>query len=301
MSGNSWKKLGNIFQPEALFPWLQSHAANPVAEHIKDDVFKVYFSGRDLYNRSSIGFFILDLASPMRILEISSQPVVEPGEPGSFDDSGASAGCIVPYSGKTYLYYVGWNLGVTVPWRNSIGLAVADDSGAFKKVSRAPVLDRSDVDPYSVSYPYILVEGATWKMWYGSNMSWGKDQKDMRHLIKYAESVDGVHWNPTGEVSVNFKNNDEYAISRPAVIKEGGLYRMWYSCRGDAYRIGYAESENGVQYRRMDALAGINVSESGWDSESIEYPNVIIHKGISYLFYNGNDYGRTGIGLAIQE
>ena len=32
--------------------------------------------------------------------------------------------CLVPVFGKLYLYYLGWNLGVTVPWRNSIGLAM---------------------------------------------------------------------------------------------------------------------------------------------------------------------------------
>ena len=33
----------------------------------------------------------------------------------------------------------------------------------------------------------------------------------------------------------------------------------------------------------------------------MEYPYVIDHKGTRYMFYNGNDYGKTGIGLAIFE
>ena len=73
---------------------------------------------------------------------------------------------------------------------------------------------------------------------------------------------------------------------------------MWYCSRGAAYRIGYAESADGVKWERLDAQAGITVSESGWDSEMTAYPWVFSHKSTNYMLYNGNGYGRTGIGLA---
>jgi hypothetical protein len=76
---------------------------------------------------------------------------------------------------------------------------------------------------------------------------------------------------------------------------------MWYSYRGDAYKIGYAESCDGKKWERLDAQVGITTSASGWDSEMIEYPFVFDHKGHRYMLYNGNDYGRTGFGLAILE
>jgi hypothetical protein len=46
---------------------------------------------------------------------------------------------------------------------------------------------------------------------------------------------------------------------------------------------------------------GINVSESGWDCEMIEYPYVFEDKDQRYMLYNGNGYGKTGIGLAVLE
>jgi len=78
---------------------------------------------------------------------------------------------------------------------------------------------------------------------------------------------------------------------------------MWYCYRGgtDMYRAGCAESKDGIDWERKDAEAGIDVSESGWDSEMICYPCVFEHKGQRYMLYNGNDYGRTGFGLAILE
>ena len=296
-----WKKLGNIFCPSGQHPWMRSHAANPVADSLGGEVFKIYFSCRDSDNRSSIGYIVIDINQPANILEISADPVVSPGETGAFDDSGASMGCIAQDNDKKFLYYLGWNLGVTVPWRNSIGLLVSEDGNRFRRFSRAPVLDRNDSDPFTVSYPFVLKDSGKWKMWYGSNLKWGQRQEEMDHLLKYAESEDGVHWNPTGIISVNFKDPGEYAMSKPSLIKEDGIYKMWYSYRGNAYRIGYAESADGIRFERMDDSAGIDVSTTGWDSESVEYPNIFDHKGQRFMLYNGNKYGLTGIGIAVLE
>lgn len=297
-----WNKLGRIFETDNNHPWMLSHAANPVAEHLRDDVFRVYFSCRDGQSRSHISYAEVELKPPFRVLRIAEEPLLSPGEIGTFDDSGVSLSCIKQINGRKYLYYLGWNLGVTVPWRNSIGLAIYDPlTETFQRSSRAPLMDRNDVDPYSISYPFVLEDEGIFRMWYGSNLRWGRDQKDMAHLIKYAESDDAIHWTRNGIIALNFKNEREYAMSRPYVLKQNGLYKMWYSYRGESYRIGYAESEDAISWRRKDEESGIDVSESGWDSEMIEYPFVFEHKGAQYMLYNGNDYGKTGIGLAVVD
>jgi hypothetical protein len=73
---------------------------------------------------------------------------------------------------------------------------------------------------------------------------------------------------------------------------------MWFCYRGESYQIGYAESIDGIEWERKDAQTGIDVSEAGWDSQMVAYPFVFDHEGIRYLLYNGNDYGRSGFGLA---
>jgi hypothetical protein len=201
-----------------------------------------------------------------------------------------------------YLYYLGWNLGVTVPWRNSIGLTVSESPDAeFVRYSEAPIVDRSSVDPFSISYPCVLREGTLWRMWYGSNLDWGPNQTDMAHLFKYAESSDGIHWQRDGRIAIPFASADEYAMSKPCVVPGADRYRMWYSYRGAAYRIGYAESADGLEWERRDNAVGIDVSDDGWDSEMIEYPFVFSHRDDTYMLYNGNAYGRTGFGIAILE
>jgi predicted GH43/DUF377 family glycosyl hydrolase len=297
-----WNKLGRIFETDNNHSWMLSHAANPVAEHLRDDVFRLYFSCRDAQSRSHISYTEVELKSPFRVLRIAEEPLLSPGEIGTFDDSGVSLSCIRQINGRTHLYYLGWNLGVTVPWRNAIGLAIYDRiTETFQRYSKAPLLDRHEVDPYSVSYPFVLEDEGIFRMWYGSNLRWGREQKEMAHLIKYAESDDAIHWKRKGIIALNFKDESEYAMSRPCVLKESGLYRMWYSYRGRSYRIGYAESADGIHWNRKDQEAGIDVSESGWDSEMIEYPYVFDHRGARFMLYNGNGYGRTGIGLAVLD
>jgi hypothetical protein len=138
-------------------------------------------------------------------------------------------------------------------------------------------------------------------MWYGSNLTWGADSADMSHVIKHCFSTDGIRWIRDGATAIGFYHRGEYAIARPCVIKDGSLFRAWFAWRGEYYRLGYAESRDGIQWTRRDDLVGIAPSESGWDSEMICYPAVIDAHGERWLFYNGNGYGRTGFGIARLE
>jgi predicted GH43/DUF377 family glycosyl hydrolase len=294
-----WKKLGHIYVPQGRMPWARGYAANPVAEQIQGDLYRIYFSTRDEQNRSSIGFIEVDINDPKRILRESDVPTLSPGNLAMFDDSGASIGCIVSVGSRRYLYYMGWHLTVTVPWQNAIGLAVSEaPNGGFIRHSQFPVVDLNEIDPYTVSYPWVAIENNKFRMWYGSNIAWGPKKQDMRHLIKYAESDDGIHWARNNSVAINFSGPEEYAICKPCVRKDGGLYRMWFCARGKAYRIYYAESSDGISWRRT-TKPDMEVSESGWDSEMVEYPFVFDHKGDRYMLYAGNGFGKTGFGIAV--
>lgn len=282
---------------------MQSHAALPISEHLGDDRFRVYFSSRDERNRAHIGAFDIDINEPNRILQISEQPVLAIGSLGAFDDSGVTSACLVSHEGCKYLYYSGWSLGVSVPFYFYIGLAVSRDGGRhFERVSPAPILGRSAHDPYLTASPSVLIEDQVWKMWYISGSGWVTHEDQPRHYynIRYAESQDGIDWDVQGIVALDYADPSEYAFARPHVIKEQGIYKMWFSVRGERYRLGYAESSDGITWQRKDEHVGIGVSAAGWDSEMIEYATVIKHQDKRYMFYNGNDYGRSGIGLASQ-
>ena len=296
-----WRKLGRVFCPAQEHPWMASHAANPVADVLDDRSARIYFSTRDTANRSSVAWVDIDARDPLRVRRVAAEPALSPGALGAFDDSGCSIGCIVRDGQHRSLYYMGWNLGVTVPWRNAIGLATSGDGERFERASIAPILDRSAADPYTLSYPWVLRERDGWRMWYGSNLRWGGTKADMDHRIKSARSPDGRVWTPDDRVSIEPAGPAEYAFARPCVLRDPGGYRMWYAFRGAAYRIGYAESADGDAWTRRDEDAGIAPTPGEWDGESVEYPSVFDLAGERYLLYCGDGYGRTGFGIAVLE
>ena len=298
-----WIKKGVIFAPEGNAEWLSSHAALPVADRSDDDLYRIYFSARDRQGRARVGYFDFDLEAA-KVRRVSAEPVIDLGPLGAFDDSGVTTSCIVSHEAKKYHYYSGWTLGTTVPFYFFVGLAISKDGGqTYQRVSAAPILERNAIDPYLTASPSVLVEEGLWRMWYVSGTDWTMCQGNPRHYyhIKYAESADGIHWKRDGVVCIDYETPGEYAFARPCVIKEEGVYKMWYSYRGGKYKIGYAESADGLSWTRKDGEAGIDISESGWDSEMIEYPYVFDHKGNRYMLYNGNGYGQTGIGLALLD
>lgn len=298
-----WQKKGRIFVPqEYSSQWMFSHASVPIAECITDDHYRVYFSTRDNKNRSHVNYFEINPKNPKNILKVSDQPVLSPGYTGNFDDAGTMACWIVNHKNEKWMYYIGWNLSVEVPFRNALGLAISRDKGrTFERYSKGPIMDRSIYDPTLVASACVLPDKDIWHMWYLSGLDWiqSKNKNQPRYHIKYAQSKDGINWERTGVVCIDFKDGDEYAISRPCVIKESGIYRMWYSYRGSSYKIGYAESSDGISWVRKDNKAGIDISPTGWDCEMIEYPFVFQHGKQKIMLYNGNGYGQTGIGYAL--
>jgi len=308
-----WIKKGLIFKPDRNYEWMVSHAQVPIAEKVSDEVLRIYFGTRDKFNRTVTTYIEVEADSPQDILYVHDKPVLGLGELGCFDDSGAMPSWILNHEGRKYLYYIGWNVGRTVSYRNSIGLAVSDDKGlTFNRLFDGPIVDRTHLEPHFVGSSCVLVEDEIWRMWYLSTVRWEvhDGRPEPYYHLKYAESKDGIHWNRKGIVSIDFKSPNEGGISRPCVIQENGLFRMWYSCRGgkdyrtnkaQSYRIGYAESDDGINWTRKDETVGIDVSEDGWDSIMTAYSYVYEHKGRKYMLYNGNGFGRSGFGYAILD
>jgi len=296
--------MGLIFEPKGQFDWVITHASHAFAMHIEDDMYRIYFHSRNRENKGQPGYIEINIKNPTKTLFVSPEPVVRLGKPGLFDDSGVLGPWIVENNGFLYMYYSGWMRGVSVPYYAAIGLALSKDGGkTFKKYSEAPIMDRNKIDPYMTQSNCVLKEKQSWRMWYTSAKDFKIENGKPRYYyhIKYAESDDGINWVRKGIVCIDFIYKDEYAIGRPCVVKEDGIYKMWYSYAIEAYRIGYAESDDGINWVRKDEEVGIDASKSGWDSKMIEYAFVFKHKNRKYMLYNGNDYGKTGLGLAVSS
>jgi hypothetical protein len=297
-----WRRLGPLSLDVSTAPWAATHAALPIVDRLDDGRFAVYLSLRDGQGRARIGRTTLSMLAAPSLAPLDPEPVLDLGALGAFDDSGVTSSCIARSNGRQFLFYTGWSRGVTVPFYLSAGVAVSD-GGPFQRLSQAPLLDRNPVDPYLTASPFVLVERTAWRMWYVSATGWRRDAAVPRHFyhIRYAESPDGITWQRSGDVCIDYASDDEHAFARPCVVHDNGVYRMWYAFRGSRYHIGYAESRDGVAWTRHDAEQGLDPAESGWDSSMVEYPFVFNHDGRRFMMYNGNDYGKTGVGLAVWE
>lgn len=302
----AWQKRGLLIAAPPPLPWSRSHAALPCVDSYEDGPIDLYYSPRDEHGRAHVACARVEVdvaRGELAVTEHLSEPALSPGRLGTFDESGTTVSCIARSGGDTFLYYTGWTLGVSVPFYFYAGLAIrAEGEREFRRRSEAPLLERNAVDPYLTASPWVLREtDGLWRMWYVSCSDWQMRDGVPRHRynIRYAESDNGVDWRREGRISIDFANDDEYALARPCVVRDGNLYRMWFAARGESYRLAYAESDDGIVWRRADADAGLKPSDSGWDSEMVEYPAVLDRGGRRYLLYNGNDYGRTGVGYAV--
>lgn len=299
-----WKKLGKIFElEEGLDSLLYSHAANPTALHISGDLYRIFFNARNQENKSSVSSFLFDMKS------LSCPPQEKPklelafGAENSFYSHGISIGNIYNSGSEKFMMFMGWQIRNNEHWRGDIGRIKILENGKLIVHPEEPFMISNQEDPISLSYPWVLFDSGEYKMWYGSTESWDSTNGEMIHVIKSACSADGENWTRNG-LAIPYELGVAQAFSRPSVIKTESGYHSWYSYRsgdGTLYRIGYAHSANGITWKRKHDETGIDVSDSGWDSEMICYPFVFNHKGHRYMLYNGNGFGKSGIGLAIWE
>ena len=297
-----WKKLGQLFRPESVHPKLASHAANPLAVLLDGDIYRVFYSGRDVQNRSSVGFVDVDIIK-RELVYTHDKPVFEHGSENSFYSHGVSIGNCYEADGQRYILFMGWQCPAGGHWRGDIGRLVLELDLSLHIDGDKPFMPTDASDPISLSYPWVIPgKNGNYDMWYGSTATWDAGNGEMLHVIKHAVSDDGHHWQRQG-LAVPYSLGIAQAFSRPSVIgNQDDGYHMWFSYRsgsGEKYRIGYAYSQNGQVWELRLNEAGIDVSPNGWDSKMIEYPFVFDHKGQRFMLYNGNGYGETGFGMAV--
>jgi hypothetical protein len=203
------------------------------------------------------------------------------------------------------MYYAGYQLGKKVRFLVLSGLAISEDGGkTFKRYSRTPVFERTE-DEMLFRVPHtVICENGVFKFWYGGGDKFmqGREKTLPVYDVRYLESYDGLDI-PSKGLNVLKTNSDEYRIGRPFVLKNNDSYIMFYgfSSEEKPYQLGYAVSNDGINWIRKDSEVGIKLSESGWDSEMMAYPSLVKTHGKTYLFYNGNNYGRDGFGYAVLD
>ena len=295
-----WQKKGLVIKPNPDIWWMRTHAMLPTPHHIKDSLYRIYFAGRNDQNQSHIGYALIDMNDPETVLEYAQDAVLAPGRLGAYDDNGVLPSCLVPDGEDLLMYIIGFKPGGTTRMDLFGGLAISHDQGKnFTRWSEAPIIGSSRVNPFINTAPWVLKEENEFKMYYVSGIEWVHADLP-RYNIQMASSKDGKEWLREGHIAIDFAPG-ENALARPYVIKENGIYRLWFSSKGEFYLPRYAESLDGLNWTRYDDAVALLPSLGGPDEEMICYPAVIKHNQKHIMFYNGNGYGKNGICLAVEN
>ena len=307
-----WHKKQRIFDVEQhRTETLVSHAAMPYAFHLHDDIYRIFFSSRNAAGKS-LPYYFDCRVTDQTITPISavSQPLLSLGDIGTFDDSGIMPSNVLRVGHKIYLYYVGWSVPRNVSYHLAVGLAISEDNGqTFHKFSAGPILDRDPFDPHFTTTPYVTYVDGLFRMWYASCTGWTivNNHTEPQYLIKYCESSDGIHWHKGFPVSLGYTQEME-AIARPSVVTVDNTHHMYFSYRKvtnyrtnshQGYKIGHVTSRNGIDWDTHLDLHVIPLTPHSWDSDMVAYCHVFTHQHTTYMLYNGNGFGKSGIGYAV--
>jgi len=136
--------------------------------------------------------------------------------------------------------------------------------------------------------PFVLKENEVYKMWYS-----GKESTNWRTL--YCTSTDGINWSNFQMVVDKGSEGtyDTINADMPFVLKDGGVYKMWYSgYNGTNYRIIYCTSTDGINWSNFQMVIDIG-SEGTYDTTRCTAPVVVKEDELYkmwYTGYNGTNY-----------
>ncbi|MFZ4634222.1 MAG: glycosylase [Saprospiraceae bacterium] len=314
----NWTKLGRVFDPTAVKDrYFINEFAQAPHVLIFDDFIRVYFSCRppaDEHGQyvSYSSWLDLDRKDLFKVLRIAEHPILPLGELGTFDEFGTYPVSVVRHGNEMRAYYAGWTRCESVPFNVAIGMAVSHDEGqTFERIGPGPILSYSHDEPFILSGPKIRRFNDKWYLFYIAGKKWIMDngRPEPVYRIRLAISDDGINFQKVERDLIETKLEADEAQASPDVFFRDGRYHMFfcyrystgYRSRERGYRIGYAWSEDLLNWHRDDAQTNIDISEDGFDNEMVSYPHVFELDGETYMFYLGNGVGRFGFGAARLE
>ena len=187
-------------------------------------------------------------------------------------------------TGSIYIY-VTWGVPINHNWIDYQNNPILTSSGNY-------------YDYYGISQPVVLYDEGIYKMWYYGD-SGGHT------YILYAESQNGIDWvrysgNPVMSPG-NYGDWDSESNNPGAVIKENGIYKMYYggwSNQNSIWSIGLATSTDGKNWTKYSQP--ILLGTSGWEYQLIP-SSIVKFNGTYLLYYTGRNLPEYKVGLAVSN
>ena len=297
IDGIKWKRHGVQFKPDGMIKDIKG----PMV--IMDNgVYKMWYEEFD-GSKNRIAFAYSK--DGYRWQRFEGHKAIDPGAKDGWDSFGVAGGWILKEHGKYRMWYSGHD-GDTF----RIGYAVSNDGINWQRFDKNPVFDKGNSgswDDVQVAYPFVMRDGDMYKMWY---YGYGGSPK-YPPSIGYAASYDGINWERYTENPVLMTGDagswDDEMVAYPVIIKEGSVYKMWYggSNKFGEWKIGYAESKDGIKWTKLLSPVLIAGGKEEWDGYAVSYPMVVSVEGGYFMWYTGVDANNNGgamrIGAAFSE
>ena len=316
-----WKKLGIVYDPTKDLDrpnWRYDYAQG-INTLICDDYIRIYFCCREKPDRcgrtvSRITYLDVEKNNPQKIIDISNHPIIELGGLGEFDEFGQYPFSVIRDGNIIRGFYGGITRCESVPFNAAIGECVSSDGGDyFNKLGKGPVFSYTYDEPFIIGSPKIRKFNNRFYMTYCSGRKWtvkeGK-RAEVCYKIRMAESEDAINWTRWHRNIIEDKLGEYESQACGDILYRNGKYHMFFCYRGHedfrknpehSYRIGYAYSEDLINWIRNDEIVGIDISKEGFDNQMVAYPHVFETYGATYMLYLGNEVGRYGFGIAILD
>ncbi len=300
-----WAKapLNPVLDPGAQGDWDDANVSEPSVFRLGPGSYELWYEGlnatgqkHDQVGRATSGDGTSWTRSP-----------VTPALPhsainGTFDRNGVGDETVV-FTGMGYLMWFGGRSGGAM--KTKIGFASSPDGIAWTRFPGNPTLQGTpgQWDSSAVTSPHVILDGITFRMWYQGTNGTGT------YRIGYAESSDGLAWmKSTSNPVLNPGTAGQFdaaGVLMPAVIRDGGIYRMWYvglDSAGPAgrYRIGFAQSADGISWTKYAGNPVLGLGPAGaFDETGVLSPCVLKNGSTFEMWYTGRDAaGRLRIGSA---
>jgi hypothetical protein len=300
-----WEKLGLIWSASENLAWGSMGTLTPTPYLMGNGTIRVYCGIRDKYGVGRIGYFDVLESKPSEVIGFSEAPILDIGIPGTFDDNGMLLGDLIQVGTTIRMYYVGFQLATKAKFLAFGGLALSEDGGnSFARYSNAPIIDRDDSGLFIRAIHGIrALEQGGFKIWFSEGSSW--EMIDGRPFPNYSiatmESIDGLTFNRNSGKPIELQKPNEYRLGRSRVFSFNSnrhILTFTYGKPTGEYESGYAESSDLINWVRKDDW-GLYPGAHSFDSRHLAYPALIkTNSGEIYCFYNGDDMGNGGIGVA---
>ena len=298
---DGWRRLGLLFEARGR-GLACTHAMLPTP-WVRADRIRVFYAACDRDLRGRIFFADVEREPPYRLIQAPEQPVLDLGAPGAFDGDGVNPSQVLATEQGLVLLYIGWRRGTEAePYTLLAGLAVSEDGGLSFRKQAGPLLPSTAGERLFRTAPFVERDGAGWRMLYigGDGFVDGVGKRAPIYSLREARSDVLTSWPEQGSLLLApDQQAGEIGFGRPVAWRDAqGAPTIMLSVRTrEGYRLAHA-SRAAFNAGQLSLSPVLDPPFGPWEAQMTCFGAPCEVGERELLFYNGDGFGRTGVGLA---